>query len=155
MTVDYDCPFDKFPVFHRAGSILPLHVTNALADHGDETSSEYLTLLVVRPGEQHKKREVRETSGPGLLVEYERTDKGNLEFSISAHPTVKCMLRLRCVAPPRAVHDLGTQTALVQHPDISTAHTHGMGWTVLPEAGGEVVILPGRGDRGVHLSLSF
>jgi len=45
--VDYPIPMDRFPVFHRKGSMLPLHVVNDLGvRHGDERSSGSLTLLI-------------------------------------------------------------------------------------------------------------
>ena len=45
----FPVPFDKFPVFHKAGSILPLHVTNSLAGHGSQDNAGALTLFLPSP----------------------------------------------------------------------------------------------------------
>jgi len=44
--IDLEVADDRYPVFIRAGSIIPLNVTNAHAGHGTEASSAHLTLDV-------------------------------------------------------------------------------------------------------------
>jgi alpha-glucosidase (family GH31 glycosyl hydrolase) len=49
-STNYSAPLDKFPIFIKAGAIVPLNVKNAIANHGDSTSSGKITLLVYPKG---------------------------------------------------------------------------------------------------------
>ena len=83
--VAYNTPLEKFPVFHRRGSILPLEVQSSIVGHGDESSSDALTLLVLHPrrggSEDVLLREWKQHSQQISYV----FEQGSLTFSVSAH----------------------------------------------------------------------
>jgi alpha-glucosidase (family GH31 glycosyl hydrolase) len=51
----YPVPLTTMPIYKRAGSIIPLNVTRSYLNHGDESSSKYLTLLFEQPRTSEKK----------------------------------------------------------------------------------------------------
>jgi alpha-glucosidase (family GH31 glycosyl hydrolase) len=51
MATPVNVPLQRYPIFIRAGAILPLNVTQALAGHGDGTSAGKTTLLIYPYGE--------------------------------------------------------------------------------------------------------
>lgn len=50
-TLDYSAPLDRYPIFIKAGAIIPMHVRNSLTGHGDEASAGKETILIF-PGGQ-------------------------------------------------------------------------------------------------------
>jgi len=49
--LDYKCPIDRYPIFLREGSIIPLHVTDGETAHGDSSFKDHITLEVTPGGE--------------------------------------------------------------------------------------------------------
>lgn len=43
--LNFNVPLEKYPIFIKAGSVLPMNVKNALTGHGDESSSNKTTLV--------------------------------------------------------------------------------------------------------------
>jgi len=52
-TVNYFAPLHKFPIFIKAGAIIPMNVTNAVTHHGDETSAGRTTIFIYPSGTSH------------------------------------------------------------------------------------------------------
>ena len=98
-TVNYQTTLETFPVFYRQGALLPLQVNNSLADHGDEFSADYITLLAVAPAvseheddEQQRGytaiREFRKVSQEVHYITARSADRLTKTFTLlaSAHP---------------------------------------------------------------------
>jgi alpha-glucosidase (family GH31 glycosyl hydrolase) len=49
-SMPYDAPLDRYPLFIKAGAIIPLDVRTAVAGHGDATSAGKTTVLVYPQG---------------------------------------------------------------------------------------------------------
>jgi alpha-glucosidase (family GH31 glycosyl hydrolase) len=49
-TVQYNAPLDRYPLFIRAGAIIPMNVKTAVTAHGDATSAGKVTLLIYPQG---------------------------------------------------------------------------------------------------------
>ena len=49
-TIQYSAPLDRYPLFIKAGSIIPMDVKTAITGHGDTTSAGKTTLLVYPQG---------------------------------------------------------------------------------------------------------
>jgi alpha-glucosidase (family GH31 glycosyl hydrolase) len=47
---EYDAPLDRYPIFIRAGAVIPLNVRNGVTGHGDETSAGKTTLAIYPAG---------------------------------------------------------------------------------------------------------
>jgi len=103
--VDFDCGLDQFPVFHRAGAVLPLHATSTLLGHGYSgapglpraaTYSTPLTLLIHGPdlSGHTVTADVREFRRTGLRVSY-RGKSSALAISVSAYSARPVAILLR------------------------------------------------------------
>jgi len=85
-TIVYNVPLEIFPVFHRRGSLLPLEVTNEIAGHGDSSSSDALTLLLLHPKDgQAENITIADWKIPTQEISYTFSSSKSLFFSISAH----------------------------------------------------------------------
>jgi alpha-glucosidase (family GH31 glycosyl hydrolase) len=95
-TINYAIPLDRYPAFHRKGSLLPLNVTRSYVGHGDVRSADALTLLLLHPVEAGSSCVVREFGPDSLAQECSYTYRalssgGQRELS------------LRCTGHPRAL----------------------------------------------------
>jgi len=84
-TVEYSCPLDRFPIFLRAGSIIPLYVHDSLSVFGDERFAKYMTFFisypyVTRSGYQ----QVRRWKAPSQEVWFEYFDLKTISVITSA-----------------------------------------------------------------------
>lgn len=52
-TISYNCPLDRYPLFVRVGSIIPLSVVDGELGHGDDTFAGKITLDIV-PGDSSR-----------------------------------------------------------------------------------------------------
>lgn len=84
----FECSLDKFPVFKRAGSIIPLQVTSNYAGHGDQRSKNFKTILISHPHVYNTvvKKQVYEYKTLGYEVSYElvKQEQEELHISVSA-----------------------------------------------------------------------
>ncbi len=74
-----------YPVYKRAGSIIPLDVSRRYVGHGDESSTGYMTLLIESPRQAERIRVSRfkhEHSFEALYV----MDNDNMMLTVSAQP---------------------------------------------------------------------
>jgi hypothetical protein len=104
----YACPLSAPPVFVRAGSVIPLHVSTplALVPFGDDAWASALTLALHTPRVGERMAfEMRDFQSGGLAAEYFYTQHGaadaagagELEFTISAYADRPVVLVLRGV----------------------------------------------------------
>ncbi len=49
--INYITPLDKYPIFIKTGSVIPLSVRNNVTDHGNSSQEDKLTLLIYPDGE--------------------------------------------------------------------------------------------------------
>jgi len=75
---DFILTLDKFPVFKRKGSILPLNIDRRfLGGHGDSYFTNALTILIEHPIEGHHERNVYEWKGSGVSIAYTLSSNRN------------------------------------------------------------------------------
>jgi alpha-glucosidase (family GH31 glycosyl hydrolase) len=85
--VNYNCPLGNFPVFKRAGSIIPLDVTRSYVGHGDESSSDHVTLLLEHPRKKGRISVSRFVQEEGFEASYLMDKKNSaMIVTISAQP---------------------------------------------------------------------
>eukprot|EP01089_Gocevia_fonbrunei_P020690 TRINITY_DN7769_c0_g1_i2.p1 TRINITY_DN7769_c0_g1~~TRINITY_DN7769_c0_g1_i2.p1 ORF type:complete len:588 (-),score=108.30 TRINITY_DN7769_c0_g1_i2:90-1853(-) len=153
-TVNYPIPLDRFPVFHRKGSILPLQVvTDEGVRHGDQRSSDAITLLVKYLNSGTEKTGIREWQGVSQEVEYRYEEAtGMLKMTFTAHKR-----NLIVLIHGVDVHDGGDvwrhDRQLTRLKNVDQLHESGEGW-VLDRENEEVWIRPGDGEYGLVLNIS-
>jgi len=49
--IEMEFPLDEFPVFIKAGAIIPMHIERAYTGYGSEATSGHLTFLIYPEGE--------------------------------------------------------------------------------------------------------
>jgi alpha-glucosidase (family GH31 glycosyl hydrolase) len=92
------CPFTEFPVFLKAGSIIPLHVQNSYSNMGSIHSKDFITLLITKPLNGLHNKEIHEFQSSGYLVKYEFNETiSSMEVQISAHQKNRFILLLNGV----------------------------------------------------------
>lgn len=88
LTVNYDVPIERYPIFQRQGSILPLDVTTNDSQFGDSRNAGALTLAVALPGvfghSLQEKTVVRQWKGPTQELSYS-LDEGLLKLIATSH----------------------------------------------------------------------
>jgi alpha-glucosidase (family GH31 glycosyl hydrolase) len=96
--INFSCPFTEFPVFHKAGSIIPLHVQNSYSNMGSIHSKDFITILLTKPVNGSHKKEIHEFQSTGYSVEYQFDEsKSSMEVKISAHKKNRFILLLNGV----------------------------------------------------------
>ena len=83
-SVDYSVPLDRFPIFLRAGSMIPLHVHDSISVFGDERFSDFLTFYVAFPSKSGGYQQVRRWKSISQEVWYTLEDSKILEVTSSA-----------------------------------------------------------------------
>ena len=81
---DLPAPLTTLPVFKRAGSIIPLHVSRSYIGHGDESSEGHITLLIERPKGSERKT-IYSFSSKSFEARY-KVESGKMLISVSAQP---------------------------------------------------------------------
>ena len=98
--------YETFPVFHRAGSILPLNITTDYVNlFGNSMNEGYLTLAIHYPIEDEE--QVQVINSHGIEVRYRKDSKTNvMTVSISApnqmrsdYKNMKYLLNIRGLLP--------------------------------------------------------
>jgi len=81
----FTVPLNSFTVFKRKGSIIPMHVSTKYSSHGDESSSDALTLLI-HPKDGTEHRNIYEWKSSGRRVAYTFSEESqSFEFISTAH----------------------------------------------------------------------
>ncbi len=97
---DYKCPLDKYPLFARRGSIIPLRVVDSELGHGDESFAESITLDIY-PGGNAKFilcQEGADRTTINLTMDNDR------EFTVYAkNPAASIMLRALSFEKPAMI----------------------------------------------------
>ncbi|MDP2435391.1 MAG: glycoside hydrolase family 31 protein [archaeon] len=73
LKVHFKVPIDRFPIFQRQGSVLPLSVTTDDSSFGTSLSADALTVsipLPSLPAKRHERTILREWKGPSQEIEY-------------------------------------------------------------------------------------
>lgn len=87
----FPVPLNQFAVFKRAGSIIPLRVSSSFANHGDEFSTAFKTLLISNPLPGKHVQQVHEFESTGYEVVYHfEPEMARMTITVSAHskPTI-------------------------------------------------------------------
>jgi dienelactone hydrolase len=94
---------DKYPVFIKAGAILPMNVANSLTGHGDPNSKNKQTIVIYPYG----KSEFIFHKPQGDGVEYSditiKTDEAKGTISASGKNELSYILRIKCFKTPSGV----------------------------------------------------
>lgn len=86
--VNFTCPYTEFPVFIRAGSIIPLRVENSYSKMGTSYSKGFLTILLTKPVNGTHVKNVHEFQSKGYRITYEYNQAKNvLDIYVTAHAT--------------------------------------------------------------------
>lgn len=92
----FECPYSEFPVFIRAGSILPLKVENEFSGMGTNKSKGFVTILIVKPLNGSHVKDVHEFQSHGYRIVYDySTERNEMDVYISAHPTNRFIILLK------------------------------------------------------------
>jgi len=153
---NYSVPLSQFPVFHRKGSILPLDVKNNDGNHGDERSSDYLTLLIshLAPGAYQSVRE--EATGPAPTAQEFRYgyDANGMLFTFTASAHTRRLLLLISgvtVGEQATFHLKGSGITLPRMDSLHDLYSQGQGWFYQSKKG-ELWIIPGDSSAGMILT---
>jgi hypothetical protein len=158
-SIVYSCPLTSYPVFQRAGSVLPLRVTNELTGgrRGDAHSADALTLLFARPllDDREHATSVHQWKSGGFVIAY-RGDEATLEVTVTAQPQ-PLLLRLQGLpVRPVAVFDhAGAELPLVADTTALAAAGSSAGAMWIDAKTGDVAVRPAGVERGVRLRFSF
>jgi len=103
VSLPYQAPLNKYPVFLRAGAIIPLHVKSNQVGHGDGASAGKTTVLIYPSGQSTLA--FHRPTGDG--VEYSdvtiSANESTGTFTLSGVMTHSYILRIKSFAAPTAV----------------------------------------------------
>jgi len=100
----FEFPMDRFPVYHRKGSIIPLNVDSKVAYHGDASHENFLTVLIhpVRGNEESFTARYYKETSQDLMYDWTSED---LVIKTSTHAK-KVIILLRSVTCPKSIYDV-------------------------------------------------
>jgi alpha-glucosidase (family GH31 glycosyl hydrolase) len=102
--IEMEVPDDRYPVFIRSGSIIPLNVTNDYAGHGNKASAGYITLDVYPEADRVVEFPLWEHAGGGQLTKLvmQQTDN-SLSMKMTGGAARKYILRVLTDTAPSTV----------------------------------------------------
>ena len=128
----FNCPFNQFPVFILAGSMIPLHVQSNYTGLGTKQSQDYITLLITRPSVGIHKEEIHEFESSGYTVEYNyNKNEALLDVFISAHSKNKYILLVSGIDATESTVYIGRSTDepyKFRYEDITKHNNHDEFW---------------------------
>lgn len=98
--VNYEAPLDKYPLFVRGGSIIPLYVSDSTLGHGDQASSDAVTLDLY-PGEGETNFDLYEEGKEKTRITMNAAG-GNITVTADK-PNGRLIIRLLTVKQPARV----------------------------------------------------
>lgn len=83
---NFNCPYTEFPVFIRAGSIVPLRVESTFSKMGSSYSKGYVTVFISKPENGTHTKNVHEFQANGYRISYTLNKQSNqMDIYFSAH----------------------------------------------------------------------
>jgi alpha-glucosidase (family GH31 glycosyl hydrolase) len=126
-TVEYSCPMDRYPIFLRAGAIIPLHVHSALSVFGDERFSDFMTFYIAYPSVTRSGyQQVRQWKSASQEVWYSIPDPNTLAVTTSASSYDLLFLFEGLDRAPKYIK--GTHVIREEESVESLLKTHEDGW---------------------------
>jgi hypothetical protein len=100
---EYDVPLEKFPIFIKAGAIIPLDVETDVCGHGDAASAGKITLLIYPAGLSDFR--FHKPTGEGTAYEDINIDVDEIagRISIDGTSTRNYLLRIKSFTEPASV----------------------------------------------------
>lgn len=112
-TFSLDPDFSTFPVFRRAGSIIPMEVVSDYSENGDFSSRDALTFLFTSV-RSFESVEVFEWENSGGLVANYTLHEHFLDVQVTAWDSPVILLFRNLPASPSSINDLLAQTEIQQ-----------------------------------------
>jgi alpha-glucosidase (family GH31 glycosyl hydrolase) len=147
-TIDYQVPLDRYSIFFRSGDIIPLHVVDGSLGHGDESSANFLTVLINHPL-QEASFDLYEEDSNGATVRYRR-DADALTLEMSATNKNFLFLLRDDPRPADIVAEPGGR--LPEQADRDAFNESDTGW-LWDASRNELWIKPGLATYGLRLRL--
>ncbi len=101
--LDLELPLDRYPIYFRAGSIIPMNVRNAVTGHGDANSAGATTVLIFPSGKSE--RTCHLPTGDG--IKYSKVvlamDETEGKITVECDKPQDWILRVKSFAEPKSV----------------------------------------------------
>ncbi|MBI1748133.1 MAG: hypothetical protein HYR55_16340 [Acidobacteria bacterium] len=147
-TVNYPVPLNRYPIFLRRGDMIPLRVVDDSLGHGDEASTNFLTLLMY-PAEESSFDLYEEKSG-GARIVYRRANDLSIEISALEKNFIFLIrgerLPYRIIVDPHGV--------IPQQADRAAFSQQDQGW-FWDASRNELWVKPGAAARGLSVQIYF
>lgn len=100
---DLKLPLDRYPIYIRAGAIIPMNVTNAVTGHGDGKSKGAVTVLVFPAGKSRRVCHLPTGDGVESSDVILTMDEASGKFEAKSHLVRDWILRVKSFTKPTSV----------------------------------------------------
>jgi alpha-glucosidase (family GH31 glycosyl hydrolase) len=100
----YSVPLYRYPIFIRAGAIIPLNVRNSLTGHGDSSSAGKTTLLIYPYGSSSFTFHRPTTAGIDYADVVINVDESQETITVEGESSTSYCLRVKSFARPNSVY---------------------------------------------------
>ncbi len=103
LIIDYNTPLDKYPIFIKTGSVIPLFVKNSINGHGDSSQEDKLTLLIYPDGNTTTTHYIPLGNGIEYATINVIVDESNGTIEVNSDTNLDFHLRIKSFVQPVSV----------------------------------------------------